>query len=197
MPAPAIRWRSPPISAKTTPSTGRSPTSPSATRSRTSGTSRSSRPRSARPGSRRSKGCDVFRGGAAMNTSATRPSVPSPARRSAAIVSLATALAVVVVLVLLLAHALVFLVGALVGLLLLAGGGWWTVTERNPRRAVGIAGMVAGAVVICLAGVLAATSADAALVWILVLGGLVALSTVTARAALVPDLHELDRRHGV
>jgi len=84
-----------------------------------------------------------------------------------------------------------------VGLLMLAGGGWWTVTERNPRRAVGIAGMVAGAVVICLAVVLAATSADAALVWILVLGGLVALSTVTARAALVPDLHELDRRHGM
>ena len=122
---------------------------------------------------------------------------PSAGRRWAAIVSLSAALVLVCAAVVMLLNRPAFLVGGLIGLALIAGGGWWTVTERNPRRAFGIAAMALGVLVICVAVVVTAAHADVAFVQILLLVALMALATVCARVALVPDLHELDRRQGV
>lgn len=85
------------------------------------------------------------------------------------------------------------LVIALVGLAIAVGGGWWMVTEEMPRRGFGIAGLVVGFLIIVLAIVRAAANADQGLVRIAVLAALLAVAGVAARAALVPDLHALDK----
>ncbi len=63
---------------------------------------------------------------------------------------LATAV-LVVELVVFVANNIGWLIVALAGLAIAAAGGWWALTERLPRRAVGIAGLVAGAAVIIVA----------------------------------------------
>jgi diacylglycerol kinase family enzyme len=122
---------------------------------------------------------------------------PSVGRRSAAIVSLSASVVLACAAVVMLLRNPAFLVAGLTGLALVAGGGWWMVTEHNPRRVFGIAGMALGGLVICVSVVATAAHADVAVLRILVLGALVAIATVCVRVALVPDLHELDRRHGV
>ncbi len=87
-------------------------------------------------------------------------------------------------------------VGGLIGLALFAGGGWWAVAERNPRQALGITGMALGGVAVCAGIVVAAATTDGAILRVLLLVALVGIAAGTARAALVPDLHELDRRQG-
>ena len=122
---------------------------------------------------------------------------PSRWRRSAAVVSLLATLALLCVAVLMLLRNPALLVGGLVGLVLIAGGGWWMVTERNPRRGFGVAGIALGGLVVCVAVVVAASQAEAAVVRVLLLLALMTVAAVSARVALVPDLHELDRRQGV
>jgi len=122
---------------------------------------------------------------------------PSVGRRSAAVVSLLASVALVCASVIMLLSNPGLLVAGLVGLVLIVGGGWWMVTERNPRRLIGTAGVVLGGLVLCLGVVVTATQADGAILRFLLLVALLGLATVCARVALVPDLHELDRRLGV
>ena len=121
---------------------------------------------------------------------------PSTRQRFAAVVSLFAALVLVCTTVLMLLGNPSIVVGGLIGLALIAGGGWWAVTERNPRRALGITGMALGGVAVCAGIVVAAATTDGAILRVLLLVALVGIAAGTARAALVPDLHELDRRRG-
>ena len=121
---------------------------------------------------------------------------PSAKRRWAAIVSLSSVLFLACSAVVMVVSNPAWLVGGLIGLALVVGGGWWMVTERNPRRAIGICAMAVGVVIIGVAVVGTATQAEAAAMRILALVGLMAIASVTARIALTPGLHELDRRHG-
>jgi diacylglycerol kinase family enzyme len=131
-------------------------------------------------------------GRSAVRYSAT----PSMGRRSAAIVSLLAALVLVCAAVVMLLSNPAILVAGVIGLAIIAGGGWWMVTERNPRRVFGIVGIALGGLVICVGVLVTATHADVAVLRILLLVVLMAIATVCARVALVPDLHELDRRQG-
>ena len=108
---------------------------------------------------------------------------------------LATA-ALVVELVVFVANNIGWLIVALAGLAIAAAGGWWALTERMPRRAVGIAGLVAGAAVIIVAVFQAVQGTQSALVRIAVALALLAVATLAARWALAPDLRELERGRG-
>ncbi len=76
---------------------------------------------------------------------------PSLGRRALAVLSLLLTAVLVVAVIVFLAHNLLWLVVALIGLAVAVAGVWWVLTERMPRRAVGIAGLVVGAVVIVVA----------------------------------------------
>ena len=122
---------------------------------------------------------------------------PSVARRSAAVVSLLATVVLACAAVVMLAKNPLLLVLGLAGLALMAGGGWWMVTERGVRRGLGIAVLATGALVLGIAVVGTAAHADAAAWRLLLLAALGVLATGCARIALVPDLHELDRRKEV
>lgn len=130
---------------------------------------------------------------AARAPSAATPAPPSTRRRLLAIVSLVSIAVLVVTVALFLLSQPVLLLGGVVGLGLVGAGGWWLVTEQNPRRAVGIAGIVAGAVVIGAAVLQVYTRGEGGLWRLGLLLVLLAVATAAARAAMVPDLHELDR----
>jgi di/tricarboxylate transporter len=66
--------------------------------------------------------------------------------RAFAVASLACGVVFVVLVVLFAVNSLGYLLVALVGLALTVGGVWWLVTERMPRRAVGIAAAVVGVI---------------------------------------------------
>lgn len=131
------------------------------------------------------------------HSAAGQENTPSLPRRWAATVSLLAALALVCAAVLMLINNPVILVGGLVGLALVVWGGWWTVTERTPRRGFGIAGIALGGLVVIVAVAVTAAHIDVVALRALVLAALVGLAATCARVALVPDLHELDRRRGV
>ena len=71
----------------------------------------------------------------------------------------AGAILVVATLVFAARHVGALLLG-LVGLALVAAGAWWVVTEEMPRRAIGIAGAVVGAVLVVVAVLIATSAAD-------------------------------------
>ena len=113
--------------------------------------------------------------------------------RGMALASLVCGLAVIVAFVVFAARNLGFLFLGLVGLALLGGGAWWAITERMPRRGVGIAAAVVGAVVVAVAVVQAAPN-DRPLLRLAVLGVLIVGAVGFGRAALARDLRERDAR---
>ena len=119
-------------------------------------------------------------------------SAPSAGRRVLAVVALVALLIAIVLLIGFLLREPVLLVGSFIGLALVGSGGWWLATEQNPRRAIGIGGIVVGVGVIAWAVLRAFTDGSAGL-WRLaaVLLSLV-VAVAAARAALVRDLHEID-----
>ncbi len=114
--------------------------------------------------------------------------------RGLALGSLGCGLVLTVALLAFVARNLFFLVVALVGFALTVGGLWWAVTERMPRRAVGIAGSVVGVVLIVLATFRATPQADRPLLRIALLAVLLGAAVGLGRAALIRDLHEHDER---
>lgn len=117
----------------------------------------------------------------------TMSDAPPARRRWAALAALtSTALLAVAVAVMLLRHP-GLLVGGAVGLVLVVVGGWWAITERMPRRAVGIALLVLGAAVLAVSVVASVSGTDAAVVRLLVLAGLAGLAGATARVAMTRD----------
>ena len=130
-----------------------------------------------------------------MTTADTR--APSLGRRVLAVLSLLVMAAVVVAVIVFLVHNLLWLLVALAGVAVAVAGVWWVLTERMPRRAVGIAGLVAGAVVIVVAFWQAVAGTQNALLRIVVVAAALAVAVVAARAALAPDPSELDRQRAV
>jgi diacylglycerol kinase family enzyme len=78
-------------------------------------------------------------------------------------------------------------------------GGWWLITERPPRRWVGLAGTVLGLVIAAIAFIDAAADTDYPVIRLATALALFAVMTGAARLAVVQDLHDLDegRPHGV
>ncbi|MGV1037629.1 MAG: diacylglycerol/lipid kinase family protein, partial [Candidatus Nanopelagicales bacterium] len=125
--------------------------------------------------------------------SASSPSSPSLRRRLLAILSLVSMAIVVALVVLFLLQQPLWLVGGLIGLGLVGSGGWWLITEQNPRRSIGIAGIAAGVLVMAASVFKAYADSDGG-VWRLgVLLAALVLAVSTARAALVRELHEIDQ----
>ncbi len=114
--------------------------------------------------------------------------------RGFALGSLACGLALAVALVVFVARNFGFLVVALLGFALMAGGLWWAVTERMPRRAVGIAAGAVGVTLIVLALIWATPHGEYPLLRIAILAVLLVAAVGLGRAALVRDLHEHDER---
>jgi diacylglycerol kinase family enzyme len=118
---------------------------------------------------------------------------PSNRQRLLAMVSLVASALLVVWVLGLLIRTPALIVGGILGLTLLGAGGWWAVTEQHTRRLVGIAAALVGAGVI-LASLWAAASDPAADWERLALAVLLAVVAVaSARAAMVRDLHLMDR----
>jgi diacylglycerol kinase family enzyme len=82
---------------------------------------------------------------------------------------------------------------ALVGLAVAAAGGWWLITERGWRRLVGVAALVVGAAVVVVVGIRTGSAIDEPVFRIGVVVLLMGLSLGSARAALVHDIHEVER----
>ena len=118
---------------------------------------------------------------------------PSGRRRLLAITSLATLTIALLLIAGELLTSPILLVGGLGGLAILTGSAWWAVTERAWRRWVGIIGMGVGTVVMALAFRLARADDDAAVSRLGLLIVVLAISVASARAALVRDLHDMDR----
>jgi diacylglycerol kinase family enzyme len=122
------------------------------------------------------------------------PGAVGVGRRALAVASLLAGVLLAAVMVVFAARNAGALVVGLVGLGLLAAGAWWTITEPMPRRAVGVAGVLIGLLVIAVAVVQATPTADRPLLRLAVLAVLVVVAVGAGRAALVGDLRERDAR---
>ncbi len=128
-----------------------------------------------------------------MPEKAAGPVRPAPKRRVAAIgAMLAFAISVLLIVIFLLREP-GLLVGGLIGLALIGAGGWWLATEQNPRRMVGVLGAVLGVLVIVWSVLQAYSDSDGGLWRLLTVVVLVSIAVGLARAALVRELHEIDR----
>lgn len=123
------------------------------------------------------------------NTSPTRTNL---LRRVAAIIAIAAAAAFVVTMVILLLHNGILIVVGLVGVAVSAAGAWWTITERAPRRFVGLALVAVGLIVMMLGLTHMFTRADRLVPHLALALGLLLLASIAARLALVHDIHALD-----
>ena len=121
---------------------------------------------------------------------------PSLGRRALAVLALLSTAALVVVMIAFLAHNLLWLIVALIGLAVAAAGVWWALTERKLRRAVGLAGLIVGVLLIREALVQAIEGSRDALPPIAAVVAALAVAAVAARAALAPDPRELDELRG-
>jgi len=81
---------------------------------------------------------------------------------------------------------------AVVGLGLAVAGGWWAITERMPRRAIGIVGAAVGVAAIVVALVRVDPAGDYVAVRLVVLAALLVLAVGLGRSALGRDLHAHD-----
>lgn len=119
--------------------------------------------------------------------------VPSTRRRVLAVCALLGLVVGILLLVGFLIRDPELLVGSLVGLTLVGAGGWWLATEQNPRRTVGIVAMLAGVAVIAWAIFRVFTDGEAGLWRLAAVVVALTVAVSCARAALVADLHDIDR----
>jgi len=90
-----------------------------------------------------------------------------------------------------------YLAVALVGLGLAVTGAWWTITERLPRRAVGIAGAAVGVAGIVVALVRTSPQGDLPVLRLILLAVLLTGAVGLGRVALAADLHAHDELRAV
>jgi diacylglycerol kinase family enzyme len=127
----------------------------------------------------------------------TDPASPSTGRRLLAVLSLVATAVLVAAAVVFLLHNFLWLIVALAGLAVAVVGVWWVLTERLPRRAFGLVGLLVGGAVIVVAVVQATQGVQRPLLRLAVLAAVLAVAAVAGRAALVPELHGLDSLRGV
>jgi diacylglycerol kinase family enzyme len=109
-----------------------------------------------------------------------------------ALLALALLAATVVVIVVALIGVLWALALALLGLALAAVAGWWAVTERMPRRGLGLLGVVLGLGVVVAAVVAGLQDGRGRVVALVLAGALAAASGACARLAVRDVLHAMD-----
>ncbi|HUO49053.1 MAG TPA: diacylglycerol kinase family protein [Acidimicrobiales bacterium] len=80
------------------------------------------------------------------------------------------------------------------GLLVAIAGAWWAITEHMPRRAFGVAGLVAGLGVFVAAMVGAGGDTGPTVLNVAVSMALLAVAVVAARSALAEDVHKVVAR---
>ena len=114
-----------------------------------------------------------------MSATVTRVSLR---RRLAAWFALAGTVALAVTLAVILFNHGVSIVIGIVGLVLAVAGGWWLVTEPMPRRAIGIAGLVAGLALMVAALANALDDADRIAFRAVLVAALLAITLACARA---------------
>ncbi len=124
---------------------------------------------------------------------ATGPTGVSPRQRAAALASIVAGLLLALALVLFVVRHGGHLVFALLGLAVAAAGGWWLVTERGWRRLIGLVALVVGAALVVVVGIRTGSAIDSALFRTGVVIVLLAVTLGGARAALVHDVHEIER----
>jgi diacylglycerol kinase family enzyme len=108
--------------------------------------------------------------------------------RLLAIVSLLAALALALAVIGFLARNGLYVVAGIAGVAVAIAGAWWTITEPLPRRALGIAGVIAGAGLFGFALIGAGNEDWASVVRFVVALALLGLTVITARAALTSTL---------
>ena len=123
--------------------------------------------------------------------SSAQGSAVSVGVRALAWLSIGCAAVLTVVLVIFSVRNLAALVTIVVGVALAGAGGWWLITERPPRRWIGVGGVVVGVVVV-VAAVLAAADGDRPLVRAAVVLVLFVVTIGSARLAMVRRLHAQD-----
>src|SRR5262245_39223812 len=115
-------------------------------------------------------------------------------RRSAGVAALVGIATSVIFVVAVLARNFGALVGGLVGLSIVSGGAWWVLTERMPRRAFGVVGIVVGALVMAVAFAVLVDGVDRIGLRVLGVGGVLAATLGCARAALRREVHQVQVR---
>ncbi len=123
----------------------------------------------------------------------SEPEAPSPGRRALAVLALLSTAALVVVLIAFLVHNLFWLIVAIIGQAVAVAGVWWALTERKLRRAVGLAGLIVGVLLVREALVQAIGGSQDVLPPLAAVVVALAVAGVSGRAALEPDRHEIDR----
>ena len=118
----------------------------------------------------------------------------SARRRALALTSLVCGALLAVAMIVIAVRNLGFLVVGLVGIAVAVAGCWWVITERMPRRAIGIVGVLVGVILLVVAGVQATPKGDHPVLRLVVLAVLLAVTVGCGRAALAQDLHEMDAR---
>lgn len=118
---------------------------------------------------------------------------PGPVQRVQAVVALAAMALMVVVVVVAVLRNPTMLILSVAGLLLAAWGGWWVVTERMPRRGIGIVVAIAGLVLIGIALVRGVTSTESAVLVGVAVILCFGLAASQARLALVRGLRRDDQ----
>lgn len=114
-------------------------------------------------------------------------------RRAGAIVSLIAIVVLAVLVIDILIDNAIYVVIGIAGLALAVAGAWVLATEQYLRRIAGIGSIVAGFAIIVAMAALAAADATSAWIRLVMVAAVLAVATGSARYALVPDLHSLDR----
>ncbi len=126
---------------------------------------------------------------------APQPVAVSGRRRAYAVVSLlAAAVLVLVFLVFLLRNGGHLLV-ALLGLAIAGAGAWWLITQRNVKRAIGLVGVLVGAVVMTVFIGKTVSAVDKPVLRLLAVVVLLAVAAGAARLSLAREAHEIERDH--
>ena len=117
--------------------------------------------------------------------------------RALALASLGCAALLVVAVVVFAVRNVGFLVIGLIGVALVVSGAWWVITERAPRRTLGVAGAVMGGVLVVIAVIRAEPHGDRPVLAVVIAAVLAAGMVGFGRAAIARDLHERDARRPV
>ncbi len=116
-------------------------------------------------------------------------------RRAFAVVSLVAAAVLIVAFLVFLFRNGGHLLVVLLGLAIAAAGAWWLITERGVKRAIGLVGVLVGAVVMTVFIGRAVSAVDKPLLRLLAVVVLLAVTAGAARLSLAREAHEIERDH--
>jgi diacylglycerol kinase family enzyme/NADH:ubiquinone oxidoreductase subunit 6 (subunit J) len=116
-------------------------------------------------------------------------------RRAFAVVSLLAAAVLVVAFLVFLVRNGGHLLVVLIGLAIAAAGAWWLISERGVKRAIGLVGVLVGAVVMTVFIGKTVSTVDNPVLRLLAVVVLLAIAAGAARLSLAREAHEIERDH--